>query len=110
MAVRREGNNAIIELTGRLALGDPVEQFRAQWTEAVKDGAKFIVVNLSNVTMVDSSGIGTLIRCHSAVHSSGGKVKIVGANATVIHAFKVTRLDQVFEFHADEQSALAARA
>lgn len=103
---RKEGENAIVGLEGRLALGQPVDDFRAKWTEALASGAKNIIVNLERVTMVDSSGIGTMIRCHSTISSQGGKLKVVGANSTVRQAFKVTRLDKVFEFHDDEKSAL----
>jgi anti-sigma B factor antagonist len=107
---RKEKNVYIIELDGRLALGGPVDDFRAKWTEALNAGEKFILINLSRVTMMDSSGIGTMIRCHSAINAAGGKLRLVGANNTVRQAFKVTRLDKVFEFHEDEQSAIAATA
>lgn len=106
-SVRKQGETAILELEGRLALGAPVEEFRARWTEALADGARDVVVVLNRVTMVDSSGIGTMIRCHSAVSANGGKLKLVGANSTVRQAFKVTRLDKVFEFHESEEAALA---
>ena len=104
--VRKQGDSSIIALDGRLALGAPVDDLRSHWTEALAGGAKNLIINLANVTMVDSSGIGTMIRCHSAVAASGGKLKVVGANTTVRQAFKITRLDQVFEFHETEESAL----
>ena len=107
---RKEANAYIVELDGRLALGGPVDEFRTKWTEALAAGEKLIVINLSRVTMMDSSGIGTMIRAHSAISQAGGKLKLVGANNTVRQAFKVTRLDKVFEFHEDEQSAIAASA
>jgi anti-sigma B factor antagonist len=107
LLVRKHGDTFIFAIHGRLAVGDPVDEFRAKWTDALADGsARNIVVNLANVTMVDSSGIGTIIRCHSAVAKHGGKMKIVGANQSVREAFKITRLDKVFEFHDTEQSAL----
>ena len=106
--VRKEGTTAILELDGKLSLGPAVDDFRSKWTDALADGAHHIVVNLAGVPMMDSSGIGSLIRCHSAVSAAGGKLKIVGATNTVMQAFKVTRLDRVLELHADEKSALAA--
>jgi anti-sigma B factor antagonist len=108
IAVRKSGDTAIFDLQGRLALGAPVDEFRTAWTEALASGSKNIVVNLANVTMVDSSGIGTMIRCHSAVSAAGGKLRVVAANNTVRQAFKVTRLDKVFEFHDTEEAAVAA--
>lgn len=106
VSVRKQGESVIVELDGRLALGGPVDELRARWTEALAGGAKEIILNLGRVTMVDSSGIGTMIRCHSAVTAAGGKLKIVGANSTVRQAFRITRLDKVFEFHETEESAL----
>jgi len=106
--IRKEGSTAILELDGKLSLGPAVDDFRSKWTDALAGGAHDIVVNLAGVPMVDSSGIGSLIRCHSAVNAAGGKLKIVGASNTVMQAFKVTRLDRVLELHPDEKSALAA--
>lgn len=108
--LRRSGTTAILELQGKLSLGPAVDDFRAKWTDALASGSKDIVVNLKEVPMVDSSGIGSLIRCHSAVNAAGGRMKIVGATDTVMQAFKVTRLDRVLELHPDEASALSALA
>lgn len=108
--VRRNGEVAVIELEGRLSLGEPVEEFRQLWNEALASGVRQLVVNLSDVTMMDSSGIGTMIRCHSAVMQQGGKLRLVNPNSTVRQAFKITRLDNVFEFHDTEESALEASA
>src|SRR4051794_37778630 len=99
VVLRKVSDAVIVDLEGRLALGGPVDEFRAKWMEALSTGSKLIIVNLARVTMVDSSGIGTMIRCHSAVTAAGGKLKITGANNTVREAFRVTRLDKVFEFH-----------
>jgi anti-anti-sigma factor len=106
--VRTEGATAILELEGKLALGPAVDDFRSKWTDALASGARHILVNLAAVPMVDSSGIGSLIRCHSAVSAAGGKLKVVGASNTVMQAFKVTRLDRVLDLHTDEKSALAS--
>ncbi len=107
--LRKEGNVVIVDLQGRMAMGE-VEEFRAKWSEAIATGSKQLIINLSRVTMMDSSGIGTMIRCHSAMSASGGTIRVVGANTTVRQAFKVTRLDKVFAFYDDEASALAAGA
>jgi anti-sigma B factor antagonist len=108
--IRKNGNTAIIDLEGRLSIGDAVEDFRKLWMDALAQGAKNLVVNLGEVTMMDSSGIGTMIRCHSAITQQGGKLRLVNPNSVVRQAFKITRLDSVFEFHDSEQSALTASA
>ena len=107
--LRKEGNVVIVDLQGRMAMGE-VDDFRAKWSEAMATGSKQLIINLTKVTMMDSSGIGTMIRCHSAMNAAGGTIQVVGANTTVRQAFKVTRLDKVFAFYDDEASALAAGA
>ncbi len=108
--VRKAGETAVIKLEGRLTVGDPVDDFRDAWTMALNDGARDIVINLEKVTFIDSSGIGTLLRCQTAVARVGGKVKLVGTHPSVKKAFAITRLDSVFEFHDTEQTALGANA
>lgn len=107
-SVRKQGNVAIVELEGKLGIGAAVDEFRSTWADCLSTGCKDIVVVLARVPMVDSSGIGSLIRCHSAVAAVGGRLKLVGANETVLHAFKVTRLDRVFDLHDTEATALSS--
>jgi len=108
VSLRKLGSVAILELNGILSLGDSLEEFRAKWSDAVATGARDLVINLTRVPMVDSSGIGSLIRCHSAVTAAGGKVRLVGVGEMVRQSLKVTRLERVFEFYGDEASALAS--
>jgi anti-anti-sigma factor len=108
LLARKQGDTFIVALDGRLAVGGPVDEFRAKWMDVVVDASiRNVVLNLEKVTMVDSSGIGTIIRCHSALAKNGGTMKIVGASHSIREAFKITRLDRVFEFHDTEESALA---
>src|SRR5256885_16473608 len=105
VALRKQGSVSILEFNGKLSLGNSMEEFRAKWRDAVATGARDLVINLTRVPMVDSSGIGSLIRCHSAVTAAGGKVKLVGVGALVKQSMKITRLDRIFEIHDDESSA-----
>ncbi|HXZ28901.1 MAG TPA: STAS domain-containing protein [Terriglobales bacterium] len=107
-SVRKQGSVAIVELEGKLGIGAAVDDFRATWSDCLSTGCKDIVVILARVPMVDSSGIGSLIRCHSALSAVGGRLKVVGINDTVRQAFKVTRLDTVFDLHDTEASALSS--
>jgi|ERR1041385_5974128 anti-anti-sigma factor len=108
VSLRKEGRVALLTIDGKLALGDTLEEFRGKWADAIATGAHDVIVNFAKVPMVDSSGIGSLIRCHSAVAATGGKLKLVGVNDVVRQSFKTTRLDRVFEFYRDEPSALAS--
>ena len=106
--LRRSGAAAVLEIEGKLKMGESVDQFRAQWTEAINGGAKVLVILLGNVPMVDSSGVGSLMRCYSALKAVGGRVKLVAASEVVRQTLSVTHLDKLFDFYADEASALAS--
>ena len=106
--LRKQGAAVILEVEGKLALGDGLDDFRAQWTNAIASGVRELLVNLEKVPMVDSSGIGSLIRCHSAITAAGGKLKLVGAGEMVHQSFRIMRLDRVFEFYESEARALAS--
>ena len=108
--LKTQGTTAVLEVEGKLALGDNLDEFRAKWSDALATGVRDLVVNLEKVPMVDSSGIGSLIRCHSAVAAGGGKMKLIGVGDVVKHSMRITRLDRVFEFHESESSAVSAIA
>ena len=110
LGTRKEGNVIIFEMEGKLALGPAVDEFRTGWSDALAAGAHHVVVNLTNVPAIDSSGIGSLIRCHSAVVARRGSMKVVGACGVVLQALKLTHVDQLLQFHEDEASALASLA
>ena len=108
VTTRKQGNAVIFELEGKLGLGPAVDDFRSAWTEALAAGSRNVVVNLAKVPVIDSSGIGCLVRCHCAVAAKGGKLRIVAAGGVVRQALKLTNMDQFMEFHEDETSALAS--
>jgi len=106
--LRRNGGVAVLEVDGKLKMGEAVDQFRAQWTQAFSDGAKFLVIILSGVPIIDSSGLGSMMRCYSASKAVGGRVKLVGANEVVRQTLGITHLDKLFDFYDDEAAALAS--
>jgi anti-sigma B factor antagonist len=106
--LRKLDGAAVLELDGKLKMGEPVDQFRINWTEAIHGGAKTLIINLSAVPSVDSSGLGSLVRCYSSLHAAGGRVKLVGVNETVRQTLSVTQLERLFQFYDDEAGALAS--
>jgi anti-sigma B factor antagonist len=108
--IRKSGQTAILVVEGKLSIGAAVDEFRDRWNDAISEGAHDIVVDLSRVPIIDSSGIGSLIKCYSMVSKTGGKLKLVGAHEIVRQAFKMTRLDSVFEFYDKEADALGESA
>jgi anti-sigma B factor antagonist len=107
-SLRKVGGVAILEVDGKLKMGESVDQFRTRWSEALNGGAKVLIIILSSVPVIDSSGLGSLMRCYSSLKAVGGRVKLVGANEVVRQALGVTHLEKLFDFYDDEAAALAS--
>jgi anti-sigma B factor antagonist len=84
-----------------------VAEFKTQMAELVAAGHRRLVLNISEIEFIDSSGLGGIV---SILRQLGGNgiLVICGARDTVLTMFKLTRLDKVFEMFADEQEAVAA--
>jgi anti-sigma B factor antagonist len=72
--------------------------FRDFVRATLKPEHRFIEVDLQQANFIDSEGLGALISAHKAVASRGGCVRLIGANTMVTELFRLTRLDQLFEF------------
>ena len=108
VSTRTQGSAIIVVLEGKLGLGPTVDEFRTAWSDALAAGSRKVVVNLTDVPVIDSSGIGVLVRCHAALAAKGGKMTIAGASGVVRQALKLTHVDQLLEFHETEAAALAS--
>ncbi len=97
----------VIKLEGKAMLaGTAVIEERI--SELVQQGHKKIVVDLTGVTHIDSTGIGRFIASLGKVNAAGGALLMAGAGGMVREGFRVTRLDRIFRFYPDVASALAA--
>jgi anti-anti-sigma factor len=102
------GPATVIAIEGRLKFGPDLDAFRARWSDALSSGARNIVLDLSAVPAMDSSGIGCLVRCHCSAQAVGAKVRLAGAGGNVGELLRVVRLDRVLESFPDRAAALAA--
>lgn len=66
----------------------------------IKDGIKSFTFNMSNLNSINSSGLGILISCLKNIKNSNGSLKIVDANEKILNIFKITKLNNVFEFES----------
>ncbi len=103
--IRQVGQVSVVEVSGKLtslesgALSNSIAQL-------LKEGRKQILLNLSGLTYLDSSGIGDLVRTYMSVIKGGGEMKVVGLTDKVEEILKITQLYQVFQEFQDERSAL----
>lgn len=95
----------VIEIAGRVMLGPESEKIETLLTELIAKGKRRFVFELSGVRHLDSTGIGRFISALNQVMQAGGKMRMAGAVGVVREGFRVTRLDTVFEFFPDVDSA-----
>lgn len=97
----------MITLAGRIMLGTDNAAVEEIITSLLRQGHRKIIVDLSAVTHIDSTGIGRFIAALGRVLETGGTLLMAGATGGVRESFRVTRLDTIFKFYADVESARA---
>ena len=105
---RQNGDVVIVDVGGKITLGDGSVAIREAVKKLVADGSKKIVVNLGDVTYIDSSGIGELVSAFTTVSNNGGSLKLLNLTKRVHDLLQITKLYTVFEVHNDEASAVAS--
>lgn len=103
--IRHTARATLIDLHGRLTFFE-VGVLRENVSRLLEEGRKHIVLNLSGLQYLDSSGIGELARIYVMVLKGGGEIKVVGLSRNVEDVLKVTHLYQVFPEFPDEEAAL----
>lgn len=105
---RQVGNVTIIDLSGRITLGEESAVLRNLVRDAVTRGHKNILLNLADVSYIDSAGIGQLVSCFTSLRNQGGELKLMHLTKRVIDVLQITKLYTVFDIKDDESSAVAA--
>ncbi|HLZ52576.1 MAG TPA: STAS domain-containing protein [Candidatus Acidoferrum sp.] len=103
--IRHTARATLIDLHGRLTFFE-VGVLRENVSRLLEEGRKHIVLNLSGLQYLDSSGIGELARIYVMVLKGGGEIKVVGLSRNVEDVLKVTHLYQVFPEFPSEEAAL----
>jgi anti-sigma B factor antagonist len=101
----REGIT-VLELHGRITVGPEASAVRDACTRLATEGKGKIVLELGDVDFIDSTGLGALVICSTALRKTGGAVKLVNVNRRNIELLVMTKLATVFEIYPDEQDAI----
>jgi anti-sigma B factor antagonist len=105
--LRDVGNGVtIIKLEGKITIGAGDQQLREVITNAVNEGKTKILLDLSGVTTIDSSGIGELVGSYTTATNRGGKLKLLHLPAKLNELLHVTQLITVFEVYENEQEGI----
>ena len=107
---RKVGDVFVVDVSGKLVATDNPGRLKDKISSLVFQGEKQIVLNLGNVTYVDSSGLGEIIACHGSATKGGADIKLANAGKKIKDLLVMTRLLTVFDAHDTEDGALKAFA
>jgi len=108
--IRQVDSVTVIDVSGRITLGEGCVQLRQLIREELAKGNKHMLVNLAEVTYIDSSGIGELVSAFTAVSNQGGQLKLLKLTKKVHDLLQITKLYTVFDVHDDETKAISSFA
>ena len=96
----------ILDLRGRLIVGEAAGALREKIRELAAAGRTQIILNLQQLDYIDSTGLGTLVICYTTIQKAGGALKVLNLNKRNIELLILTKLSTVFEIFNDEQDAV----
>jgi anti-sigma B factor antagonist len=103
---RDAGIVTVVDIGGRITLGEGSALLRKTVRELLEDGRRKIVFNLADVNYIDSSGIGELVTAFTTVKKSGGDLKLLHLTKKVHDLLQLTKLFTVFDVYSDESAVL----
>lgn len=106
--LRVNGKVTIVDLQGNLTIGAAEEKLRQSVEQLVTGNQKYVLINLENVPMIDSSGIGSLVKSFTNTKNKGGKLKLLKPTRLAQQLLSITGLLSVFETFDDEAAAVAS--
>jgi anti-sigma B factor antagonist len=103
---RSVGDVTIIDLKGKMTLGEGDELLRDKVNSLVQQNLKKIVLNLAEVPYIDSAGLGEIVRSYTTVSRQGGQMKLLNLTKRIIDLLTITKLLTVFETFENENDAV----
>jgi len=105
---REENGISILTLDGRIVLGEESNALRERVKALLAAGKKKIVLNMANVTYIDSAGLGTLVASHHSARTQGASLRLSNLGQKFQEILQVTKLLTVFDVHDSEAAAIAS--
>ncbi len=106
--VRMVGPVSIIDLSGKITIGEGDVVLRDRVSELLDNDQKHILLNLAKVSYMDSAGIGELVACYKRAREKDGNVKLLNPSGKVYDLLQLTKLEEVFETYKNEGEALVS--
>ena len=108
IASREVDGVTVLDLSGRITLGEGSVQLREAIRDLISKGQKKILLNLGDTSYIDSSGIGELVSAFTSVKNAGGELKLLNLTKKVHDLLQITKLYTVFDIWDNEASAIGA--
>lgn len=108
ISTRQVDGVTILDLSGRITLGEGSVQLRDAVRDLLSKGQKEILLNLADVNYIDSSGIGELVSAFTTVRNQGGELKLLKLTKKVHDLLQITKLYTVFDVKDDEAQAIGS--
>jgi anti-sigma B factor antagonist len=105
-SLRQMGNVAIVDLSGKITIGEGDVVLKDKVHELLDAGKSQILLNLEKITYMDSAGIGELVACYKRAREKGGTVRLLKPSGKVYDLLQLTKLEEVFDTFRDEAEAL----
>ena len=103
---RMVGEVTVVDLNGKMTLGEGDELLRDKVNSLIQQGQKKIILNLSEVPYIDSAGLGEIVRTYTTVSRQGGSLKLLNLTKRIQDLLAITKLLTVFETFENEQDAI----
>ena len=103
---RQAGDVTILDMSGKITIGEGSVALRTAIRRLLEEGKKRILLNLSGVSYVDSSGIGELVSSYTAINKEGGQLKLLNLTQKLRDLLTITKLLTVFDVYESEAEAL----
>ncbi len=104
--VRSEGDVSVVDLSGKITIGEGDVLLRETVETLLKEGRSKIVLNLARISYMDSAGIGELVACYKRSRERGGQLKLLNPSGKVYDLLQLTKLEEIFETFKDEGAAI----
>jgi anti-sigma B factor antagonist len=105
---RTIGDVTMLDLKGRVVLGEGDDPFRQRIEAFIKRGSLKIILNLREVTYIDSAGVGVMVGRLVAVRKLGGDIRLINLVQRNLRVMTITKLVSVFETFESEEEAIAS--
>jgi len=106
IAERKNGDVVVLDLKGKITLGEGDELLKDKVNSLVNQGHRKIVLNLADVPYIDSAGLGEIVRTYTTVSRQGGRLKLLGLTKRITDLLSITKLLTVFETFDSEDDAV----